>query len=99
MSRRLRPYATRGFRLGRLFGGVSLLSGRPFFGLRLGRFLGVSIGAIASGQGHRPPALPRHEPDEELRRATKALEAAQARYDAAVRAAARSVLNVMERTR
>jgi hypothetical protein len=86
MSRRLRPYATRSFRRGPFFGGVSLLSDRPFFGIRLARIFGVSFGAIASGQGHRPPALPRHEPAEELRRATKALEAAQARHEAALRA-------------
>jgi hypothetical protein len=84
---RLRPYAVRSFRRGPLWFGLSLLSGRGFAGLSLGRIGGVRLGVISSAGGRRrDPALPRHDPAEELRRASLALAAAQARYDAAVRA-------------
>jgi hypothetical protein len=82
-----RFYAVRSFRRGPLWAGLSLWSGHAFAGLSLGRIGNTRLGVVSGiGQRRKPWKSP-HSPEEELRRAGKALEAAQRRYDAALRAA------------
>jgi hypothetical protein len=83
----LRPYAVRSWRSSPLWFGLSLLSGRPFAGLSLGSIGGVRLGVVTSLAARKPKTWsPSWSPQEEMRRATKALKAAQDRYSAAVKA-------------